>query len=248
MKLYYKDYEFPSYQIKDNGYLLPWDDKLDDYIKNRFHYYANEISDIVIRKNDNDQYFNEADILSKVNENIEGYFDFNKAIIDIGTFSGCYSFRSHFKYVYAFEPNKVMYTFLNMNLFMHDKLENSKTYNVLLSDSQEIVKFNGFCTEYWKQINDNYKYIKAHILDEYNCTNVGFIKIDVEGMEEKVLRGGIGTIVRNNYPPILFELFDVGIFNTSKEKHDSLEKFLCNLGYKILWYWGDHATHLAIHS
>lgn len=249
MKLYYKDYELPSYQINDNGYLLPWNDALNDYVNRRFDYYSNEISDVVIKAEDNDQYFHEADILSKINENEEGYFDFSKAILDIGAFSGCYSFRSHFKYAYSFEPNKVMFTFLNMNLFMHDKLLQSKTYNVLLSDKKETVKFDGFQTETWASFNDkDYENVESHTLDEYNLDNIGFIKIDVEGMEEKVLRGGIGTIIRNNYPPILFELWDVGKFETTQEAHDSLKKFLEDLGYNILWYWGDQATHLAIHS
>lgn len=251
MKLYYKDYELPSYQINDNGYLLPWDDALNDYVNRKFNYYANEISDIVIKAEDNDMYFHEADILAKINENEEGYFNFDKAILDIGAFSGCYSFRSHFKYAYSFEPNKVMYTFLNINLFMHDKLELSKTFNVLLSDKEETVKFDGFCTPYWTGEHDNFdkcNYVKSHTLDEYNLDNIGLIKVDVEGMEEKVLRGGLGTIIRNNYPPILFEIFDVGIFGTTQEKYDSLKHFLENLGYTIYWKWGDHATHLAIHK
>jgi len=258
MKLYYKDYELPSFQINDNGYFLPWDDSLDYYINNRFKdlVYKNEISDYVIKAEDNDQYFNEADILSKINLNEDGYFDFSKAIIDIGAYSGCYSFRSYFKYVYAFEPNKTMFTCLNMNLLMHNKLEYSETFNILLSDKQELIKFNGFFTPYWDGKNwggedsklDESKEILSHTLDEYNLNNVGFIKIDVEGMEEKVLRGGIGTIIRNNYPPILFELFDIGYYGTPKEKHDSLQNFLENLGYEIIWYWGDHATHLAIHK
>ena len=72
--------------------------------------------------------------------------------------------------------------------------------------------------------------------------------IDVEGMEEKVLRGGIGTIVRNNYPPILFECWEIGWNNMTQEKRDSMEKFLTNLGYEIIWGWGDEETHLAIHN
>lgn len=86
------------------------------------------------------------------------------------------------------------------------------------------------------------------MLDELNLSNIGFIKIDVEGMEEKVLRGGVGTIVRNNYPPILFELWNVGFYNMTQEKHDSLKNFLESLGYEILWKWGDDSTHLAIHK
>ena len=249
MKLYYKDYEFPSYQINDNGYLIPWNNDTEKYIK----CHSNEVSNYVINAEDNTPYFQEANVLTKINVNEEGYFDFNKAIIDIGAHAGYYSFRSNFKYAYAFEPHKVMYTFLNMNLFMHDKLENSQTYNVLLSNDIEDIKFDGFNTLLTDQDTYIFKHeteesIKPHTLDEYNCTNVGLIKVDVEGMEEKVLRGGIGTIIRNNYPPILFELWEVGFSNMTQEKYDSLKNFLENFGYTIYWNWGDYETHLAIHS
>ena len=247
MELYYKDYELASFKINDNGYLLPFGGK-DESLK----YYKNEISDYVIAPENNDAYFAEADILSQVNKNKEGYFDFNKAILDIGAHAGYYSFRSDFKYVYAFEPNNFIFQFLNINLIIHNKWENSKTFNVLLSDKKENIQFDGFST-ILDNFDRHFKYDKSmnvisHTLDEFNCENVGFIKIDVEGMEEKVLRGGIGTIIRNNYPPILFELWEVGFYGMTQEKHDSLEKFLTDLGYVIFWNWGDYETHLAIHK
>ena len=89
---------------------------------------------------------------------------------------------------------------------------------------------------------------ETHTIDEYNCENLGLIKVDVEGMEEKVLRGAIGTIIRNNYPPILFELFPIGHYNMTEEKYNSLINFLQELGYEIKWNWGDGQTHLAIHE
>ena len=67
-------------------------------------------------------------------------------------------------------------------------------------------------------------------------------------MEYQVLRGGLGTIIRNNYPPILFELWDVDYFGMTQEVHDRLVNFLEGLGYEILWKWGDYETHLAIHK
>ena len=89
-------------------------------------------------------------------------------------------------------------------------------------------------------------------LDSFNIENVGFIKIDVEGFEEKVIRGGLLTIIKSNYPPILFECWQVG-YNTicgqmTQEKHDSLYNLLKTLGYEIFEGWGDDATHLAVHK
>lgn len=42
-------------------------------------------------------------------------------------------------------------------------------------------------------------------LDSYHFTNVGFIKIDVEGHEERVLRGALDT-VRESRPTLLIEI------------------------------------------
>ena len=252
MKLYYKDYELPSFQVNDNGYLLPWDENINNYVLNNLNYHSDTMSDVIINTEDNDAYFMEANILSKINLNEEGYFNFNKAIIDIGAYVGCYSFRSFFKYVYAFEPNKIMFTCLNMNLLIHNKLKYSKTFNVLLSDKKEDINYDGMAT-YLADINAPFnkqdsQIVKSNILDEFNCENVGLIKIDVEGMEEKVLRGGLGTIIRNNYPPILFECWEIGWNGMTREKQDSMKYFLNNLGYTILWNWGDNETHLAIHK
>lgn len=202
----------------------------------------------------------EADIIIKIISNEDNYFDFNKAILDIGAFVGVYSFMTPFKYAYCFEPNFESYSLLNVNMLHHNKQFTS--YNVLLSDMHETIKFDGFnCEnkysgktkgEYNQHIGDAYideraHEYESHIIDEYNCINLGFIKIDVEGMEEKVLRGAINTIKNNNYPPILFELYEVGDF-MSQEKHDSLVNFITELGYKIIWHYGDHQTHLAVHE
>lgn len=202
----------------------------------------------------------EANIILKIIMNENKYFDFNKAILDIGAFVGVYSFMTPFNFAYCFEPNFKSYLLLNINMFHHEK--KFKAYNVLLSDKEEIIKFDGFNADdkysgknkgdYGQHTGDAFneslaqEYL-AHTIDEYNCENVGFIKIDVEGMEEKVLRGAINTIKNNNYPPILFECYEIGDFMT-EEKRNSLINFLVNLGYEIIWNYGDKQTHLAIHN
>lgn len=202
----------------------------------------------------------EANIIIKIIQNEDRYFNFNKAILDIGAFVGVYSFMTPFKFAYCFEPNFESYSLLNVNMLHHEK--KFKSYNVLLSDKQETIKFDGFNAEekYSGKVNNEFgdhsydayddskaKEYLAHTIDEYNCKNVGFIKIDVEGMEEKVLRGAINTIKKNNYPPILFELFEIGDY-MSKEKYDSFINFMTNeLGYSIVWNYGDEKTHLAVY-
>lgn len=248
MKLIYRDYEYPSIYLRETGYItFEFDNQFDnEYCFGKF----SEYDDIkYIKSKDNINYFEEADILTKINLNEDHFFDFNKSIIDIGANVGCYSIRSNFNYIYAFEPNEKIYHLLCTNLIMHNRYDISKVYNVLLSDKHEIINFDGFSAVSNNQHDiKNNVYLNSYLLDEYDCENVGLIKVDVEGMEEKVLKGGIGTIIRNNYPPILFELWDVGNNGMTTEKHDSLEKFLTDLGYHILWYWGNFQTHLAIHN
>lgn len=258
MEFFYKDYEYPSFKIRSNGYLMPHD-FINNFISDSSIIKSNEVTDEYILPKDNVTYFDEANIITKININEDNYFDFSKAIIDIGAWVGVYSFRTNFNCTYAFEPNKIIYQFLNINLILHDenRFLRSKTYNVALSDKVEEIDFDGFSNSYTFSSHEfmnenNIEKIMTHTLDEFNCENIGLIKIDVEGMDEKVLRGGLGTIIRNNYPPILFELWSLDMkndgYNIYKEKQNSMISFLENLGYNILWGWGDFETHLAINS
>lgn len=188
--------------------------------------------------------------IQKIGLNEEGYFDFSKNILDIGAGLGEYCWALPFKHAYAFEPNKTTEYLIHANLVMRDKVNDVETFGYLLSDKVEDVKFDGFGCELGVNMIDanNTRVVQTHILDEFELDNIGLIKIDVEGMEEKVLRGGIGTIARNNYPPILFECWDAETANMTQEKRDSLFNFLKGLGYEILEYWGDWETHLAVHK
>jgi len=67
--------------------------------------------------------------------------------------------------------------------------------------------------------------IEVRTLDSFNFQNVGFMKIDVEGFEEKVLRGGIETITRCK-PTMYIE--DDRINNSR-----SLREYITSLGYSI---------------
>jgi len=68
-------------------------------------------------------------------------------------------------------------------------------------------------------------------LDEGEHRNVRLIKIDVEGHELEVLKGGIETIKKNNYPPIIFEAWTWKPWFEPKRK--ALLEYLEGHGYKI---------------
>jgi FkbM family methyltransferase len=73
--------------------------------------------------------------------------------------------------------------------------------------------------------------IQLFPLDLLAFSNVKLIKIDVEGHELEVLKGGIETIKANNYPPIIFEAWTWKPWY--QEKRKELFDYLEGLGYEI---------------
>ena len=67
--------------------------------------------------------------------------------------------------------------------------------------------------------------VEVRTLDSFNLDNIGLIKIDVEGFEEKVLRGGHETILRNK--PIMY------IEDDRAHLSKSLREYITSLGYTI---------------
>lgn len=193
----------------------------------------------------------EIQIIHKISRNEEGFFDFSKGMIDIGAGFGEYSWLLPFKFSHAFEPCRQALYIMHANLVTKERMYHTTTYEVGLSDKDEVVNFDGFSTDAGNAEgynSSNAKPLTVTTLDSFNFNDIGFIKIDIEGMEEKALRGGIETIKRNNYPPILFECWPIGYNTMTKEKHDSLYNFLFSLGYVIYENWGDYETHLAVHK
>jgi FkbM family methyltransferase len=159
----------------------------------------------------------------------------NKNIIDIGSHTGTYaiSLANHAKHVYAFEPQKMTYYALCGSVALSN-LQNVTCYNYGLGSQEQkgekilnIVSNDGGGSSL--QIN-NQKVLKEEkinidILDNFNLEDIDFIKIDVEGNEYDVIKGGIETIKKSNYPKILFE---------SNAKNEELNNLLQDLGYTII--------------
>ena len=200
-------------------------------------------------------------IQQKISENAEGYFDFSKSMIDIGACYGIYSFVLPFKYSFLFEPNKESFAYCNANMLLHNKIYQAEIFNMAVSDKTGYLKFDGFTGgdlanesgNVWMNTNKCVE-VPCIKLDDMQdkLINIGFIKIDIEGMEPYAIMGAKQVIKNNNYPPILFESWTPDMGGESSEHYEVritlLNKVFSELGYTVLLGWGDEINHLAIHK
>lgn len=205
----------------------------------------------------------ESNIIDQINENKYGWFDFSKSLIDIGAGAGEYPIFTNFAHSYAFEPNKRKQCLIYANMLSFDKIADIDVIPYAISDTPGIRKFNGWTEDYTKNSNkpEGIYDIEYRTLDSFNLTNVGLIKVDIEGFELFALRSGIGTLIRNNYPPLLIELWqDRGIelffkgndddIAMYKNRRDVLIQLLQDFGYVLIKdpKLGDWETRFLIHE
>ena len=103
-----------------------------------------------------------------------------------------------------------------------------------------MIHLNGTPEDNTKKTLNDYKNkdgeIEIRTLDSYNFSNIGFIKIDCEGMELDILKGAKECITNNNFPPLFIEIWkqegwrkDVEYYDTQCK--DDIYNFLLNHGY-----------------
>jgi FkbM family methyltransferase len=149
---------------------------------------------------------------------------------------------------HAFEPQRIVNYQLCANVIINS-LGNVYAYELALSNENADVELA--MPDYTKETNIGAFSIDAEVRkNEYECStvnttdridlapldfftfnNIRLIKIDVEGHELEVIKGGIGTIKRNNYPPIIFEAWTWKPWY--QEKRKALFDYLEGHGYKI---------------
>lgn len=154
--------------------------------------------------------------------------------IDVGAHLGNWTFKMSkvFSSVYSFEPN----IFLS-DLLERSGLDNVIVQNIALSSNSgfselrlpivnEIVRFgNGSLNPITDFIFDRQitQAVKLSTLDSYNLTNIGIIKIDVEGHELNVLKGGLNTIKQSK--PIMVIEINNNEIETIKKILNLFDKF-----------------------
>ena len=161
--------------------------------------------------------------------------------------------------VICFEPQRIVFQQLCANVFLN-RLDNVYTHNLALGDidrgveipeldyhtSQNVGGFSidpairaqmdktiaGTREENFHEASKRTYSVKQRKLDNFGYfEDVAFIKVDIEGLELEFFRGARKTIVENNFPPIIFELWDLDWY---KEKADQTRSYLEELGYSFM--------------
>jgi FkbM family methyltransferase len=136
--------------------------------------------------------------------------------VDVGANEGFYAYAlaDIADRVVAFEPNPDYALFARWML--RDRAEvhelalsdqsSRGTLHVPLSDQGSILHLAGSLKRTHSQFHDSKTYdVEIRKLDEFGLTDVGFIKIDVEGSEREVLDGARAILARDR-PTLVLEL------------------------------------------
>jgi FkbM family methyltransferase len=185
-------------------------------------------------------------------EIINKFSDKNKSAVDVGVYRGIYSYKlsKEFEHVYAYEPNPLIFPYLEKNL--KKIISNLTIKNYALSNetgvadlkipirSKSFFKNNieelyklGCATIHNKNNFENYETInvkKIKLDQDLNNINLGFIKIDVEGHEKEVIEGAKNLI--KTFKPIL--LVEIEKKHNKKPVIETV-KFIQEFGYSSFY-------------
>lgn len=189
-------------------------------------------------------------------------------VLDIGANMGaftipCASFLSKNNgQIIAFEPQRTIFHQLCGNIFLN-RLDNVIAHNKAVGSSlgeisipipnyTNFVNVGGFSLEEKFRVlngtqgsmSNSSEMIGTISLDSFKPPKpVALIKLDVEGFELEVIKGGVNFLKENNYPPIIFEVWNEDWFENERNE---LLALIESLGYEIIKF-GNY-DHLAQHK
>ena len=152
------------------------------------------------------------------------YWQINKndIVFDIGASYGSYTLSACAMgaKVYSFEPEPLVFKDLITNVAINNWQDNCFAFNIGLWDSEAVIDMKSYAP-HWAAYLISQKY-SMRSLDQLvklnNIKKLDWIKIDVEGAEEKVIKGGTLSINRFK-PKLLIEchvFLDANIINNIK--------------------------------
>jgi len=180
----------------------------------------------------------------------------DKLFLDIGAHMGTYSMHlSKFSdQVYAFEAQASTFKNLTRGIELNGRV-NIKANNFGLSDYNgdsalfKVSADGGGSTldqDVADHIGDKFGKELVHVrtLDSFALDNVGFLKLDVEGSELNVLKGGLETLERSGWPKFIFEAWPDAWYAKQRQE---LITFVKSLGYTVTPIRGYNNMYLAHH-
>lgn len=186
-----------------------------------------------------------------------------KDVIDVGAHCGIYTtaFASR-AHVHAFECSPKSFNYLCANIALQGLDYAVTKHNIALGNTSGTTPYyirdphdgggNGISKFSYDEIkNTPHIDVPLRTLDSFGLTNIGLIKIDVEGAEQKVLEGAVETLTRNGFPKILFESWrpeQEAIGYPATALRESLFSFLQSLHYRIVPVRGWDDMFVADHS
>jgi FkbM family methyltransferase len=139
--------------------------------------------------------------------------------------------------VYSFEPQRIIYYQLCGNVFVNG-LDNIYCHNLAIGNSNDAVYINS--PNYHEQGDVNFgdvrishsgDVVEQKRLDDFEFTDLVFIKIDVQGYEEHVINGAIKTIQKHR--PYMFVEFEEDLLQEMGSSEDKLTSKIESLGYVV---------------
>ncbi len=170
----------------------------------------------------------------------------NDVFFDIGANIGMYSIYAGKKKVkvYGFEPEASNYYFLNKNIQINDISTNTVAYNFALSDKESVDKLKipyntpGSAFTTFGNNKERYPTIFEQgcigmtlddIVSKHGLPVPDYLKIDVDGIEAKIIRGAQNLIRNSALRSILIELDD-----NLESDQQWIKSFLYENGFKIV--------------
>ena len=163
----------------------------------------------------------------------------NKIAIDIGANKGVYAYAlsKRAQLVYGFEPIIELCSYINSygskKIIMHNCALGSEPGNLRLHIPRVKGKLVTTRASLIYNTDDcEIRNISVSTLDDYKIKEIGFIKIDVEGVELSVLTGSTNTLLES-MPNILIE---VNWHQHSPSSFMEVFEFLYSIGYNSYVY------------
>jgi FkbM family methyltransferase len=176
----------------------------------------------------------------------------DQVFLDIGAHTGTYalSLADSCAKVEAFEPQRATYYSLCGSIALSNLTHKIEAHHFGLGSEDQvgaqnlhIVSADGGGSSLWVSDQNpvlRTEPIEVRTLDSMNLSNIGFVKMDVEGNELSVLKGAQETLRRSGWPTFMFE--------SNRENGDLFDFIRDEMGYTIISISGTLNMFLATYE